>query len=297
MPTHHCDLIWKHLGLRRGYAATALALLGTLGLAGCVVEVPTPHVTPDQNLMPADETGPWTNRAPSEKERLLARSDFSVELIRFTDLRRPRSMEMETPDQIIEDYVPDTLLQGVTTQVPAIVGKYLAYRPRMEKDYAVELELNKLTTTIKTGSFWSGSWGRYAVELEMTAIARRPDSTVVLQKTYHVQREQGRESYNGYGPSKERDRARLYDLTENTLREVAAEIGWDIRQRDARMWRPKPAVPLQEATPPVVPATPSAVPLTMPESATPDLPNSPPSEFVSTTVDVSSSALPEPRSF
>ncbi|RYG58965.1 MAG: hypothetical protein EON60_11840 [Alphaproteobacteria bacterium] len=211
-----------------------LAVLGT-SLSACV-DMPGLNVSKGTDSLPMDETGEWTYRDPSEKELLLARSDFSVEMVRFTDSRRPRSMELQSDDQMIYQYDPDTLMGGVSYNVPAILGKYLSYRPRMPKNYKVEVELKRLTTVIKAGTLWSGSWGRYNVDLEVTMIARRPDSTVVARKSFRYNKDQRREDFNGRGPTKERDRTRMYDLTETLLRKAAEDIGWEIRQRDARRW-------------------------------------------------------------
>ena len=230
--------------------ALAVLLLGST-LTACAPI--TRSFSTGRETMPLDETGPWTNRAPTEKELLLSRSDFSVELVRVTDARYPRSMEALSRDQSIYQYDPDTLLGGVSTQVPAILSKYLSYRPKQPKHYKVEIEIKKLRADILTGTFWSGFWGRYRAELELKVIARRPDSTVAVQRVYTFKQEQQREDYDGRGPSKERDRARMYDLVESLIRKSAEDIGYDIRQRDARKWKaPAPqSIPTQLNRPPV----------------------------------------------
>lgn len=232
----------------------AAALVG-----GCVVEVPNPLDAYDsgRDRMPLDETGPWTNKPPTEKELLLSRSDFSVEIVRFTDNRRPRSMEMLSDDQLIYQYDPDQLLGGVSYQVPGILGKFLSYRPKQPKHYKVEVDLKRLETVIKTGTLRSGSWGRYSVAMDVQVTVRRPDSSVVFIRTYRYTPTQRRDDYDGRGPSKERDRARMYDLVEASLREAAEDIGWDIRQRDARRWKaPAPqSIPPRLNQPPVNRAT------------------------------------------
>jgi hypothetical protein len=228
-------------------------LLGT-SLGGCIFEIPTPtlDLSKGNDRMPVDETGPWTYRDPTEKELLLARSDFSVEIIRFTDSRRPRSMELSGGDQMIYNYDPDVLLGGTTYQVPGMLGKYLSYRPKMPKHYKVEIDLKRLNTVIKAGTFWSGSWGRYHVDYVIDVIARRPDSTIALKKTFTYSVDQPREDTNGRGPTKERDRARMFDLTESMLRKGAEDIGWNLRMRDARIWKaPAPAtIPTRLNIPP-----------------------------------------------
>lgn len=224
-------------------------------LAGCIIEIPTPTLdaSTGRDRLPIDETGPWTARDPTEKELLLARSDFSMEVVRFTDSRRPRSMEVDSADQNIYVYDPDVLMGGVSYNVPAILGKYLSYRPKMPKHYKVEIDVKRLRTNIKTGTLWSGSWGRYSVDMELQVTARRPDSTVAMVKTFRYDQTQPREDHNGRGPTKERDRARMFDLTESVLRKAAEDIGWNLRQRDARTWKaPAPqSIPTRLNLPPV----------------------------------------------
>jgi hypothetical protein len=224
-----------------------VAIMGTsLGACSTVFDKGTER-------LPVDETGVWTFKDPTERELLLARSDFSVEMVRFTDARRPRSMELASNDQMIYQYDPDTLLGGVSYNVPAILSKYLTYRAKMPKHYKVEVDVKKLTTVIKTGTLLSGSWGRYSVEIELDVIARRPDSTVAFSRNLKFSREQRREDYNGRGPTRERDRARMHDLAESLLRKAAEEIGWNIRQRDARKWEVEApqSIPTRLNLPPV----------------------------------------------
>lgn len=244
------NTVWTSVG-RRAARHHGLALAAGLLLAGCVLEVPTPdfgngisHRT--EYGFPVDETGAWTQHGATAREKAIAASNFSMELVKFTDARRPRSLEAETPDQIIHQYDPDQLLQGLKFRIPNIMERYLAYKPHQPKNYKLEVELVRLRTLVKTGTLWSGSWGRYSVDMELRVIARRDDSTVVMQRTYHLAEEQPRQSHLGRGPSKERDRARMYDLTESMLRKICEQIGWDLRQRDARVWnpaRPAPAGP------------------------------------------------------
>ena len=232
----------------------ALALVGT-SLGGCIISIPTPSLdlSSGRDRLPLDETGPWTASDPTQKELLLSRSDFSMEIVRFTDGRRPRSMELDSKDQTIYQYDPDVLMGGVSYNVPAILGKYLSYRPKMPKHYKVEIDVKRLVTKIKTGTFMSGSWGRYSVDMELAVTVRRPDSSVAMVKTLRYDEEQPREDHSGRGPSKERDRARMFDLTESVLRKAAEDIGWNVRQRDARTWKVEApqSIPTRLNLPPV----------------------------------------------
>lgn len=188
---------------------------------------------------PADETGPWGIKGTHGKEFLVARDDFSVELVRFTDARRPRSLERGPAEQAMDVYDPDDLLAGVSTRLPALYEKYLTYKPRSVKNYKVEIELRELRTEVLNGDFWHGPFGRYKVKMEMEATARRPDSSVILRRGYRFEDVQKRKTYNGRSPSMEMDEARLIDLVDAAVRITARNFAYDIRQNDAKGWRPE----------------------------------------------------------
>lgn len=215
----------------------AMTLLAS-ALGACV---PTPRV---QQAMPEYEGVGDTDRKWTQRERLLARSDFSVEIVKLTDDRRPRSQAKEPDDKLLYAYLPEQLLGGVTYRLPVLFSKYMAYRPQKAKHYLVEIEVLKLRTVIAAGTlFVGGSNGRYQMEMDVIATARRPDSTVAVKRLYRVALEQARVSYNGRSPSAELDRSRMYDLVDDGVRELSERIGWDIRQKDARHWRMKPVPP------------------------------------------------------
>lgn len=186
---------------------------------------------------PPYEGAGYTDREPTEREKLIARSDFSVELVHFVDDRLPRSTALSAKDAVIYDYDPDQLLQGVTAKGPILINKYLAWRPKVAKHYRVEVELHRLHTRILTGTIISGNFGRYSAELEAHVVARRPDSQVVINRTYSLEAEQKRQTFNGRSPSVEMDRAREYDIAEDLFRKLAENIAWDLRQNDARTWK------------------------------------------------------------
>jgi hypothetical protein len=227
----------------------AVAML-PLALAGCADSGWNPFAARQRVVeYPPYEGEGYTEREPTEREKLLARADFSVEMVRFADARRPRSTALATPEGNIYDYEPDELLQGVTYKVPVLVNKYLAWRPKTEKHYRVEMELEQLHARIISGNLWSGNMGRYATDVEARVMVRRPDSQVVLNKVYTAVLEQKRPTFNGRNPSKEMDRARVYDLVEDAFRAIAEDIAWDIRQQDARKWKVDTSVPAAHMRP------------------------------------------------
>jgi hypothetical protein len=217
---------------------TLLSLCSLVMLSGCAY-FPAgwqPGASHLGEAMPVFEGGPWVNTRATEKEILLGRSDFSVELVRFTDNRRPRSSEFGPGETRFYIYEPDKILGGVDVRIPALIEKYLTYRPRRDKNYLVEIDLTELRMEVLRGNFISGSNGRYSIEMRMIATARRPDSTVILRRGYKVIDTNPRKTYNGRSPSVEMDRAQLDTLAEAAVRKMAEHIGWDIRQNDARRW-------------------------------------------------------------
>lgn len=187
---------------------------------------------------PPDETGPWGFKGTHPLETIAARSDFSVELVRLTDSRRPRSLERGPDEQFIDLYDPDNLLDGIPTRLAALYEKYLTYKPRSVKHYKVELDVRELRTEVLQGDFWSGPFGRYKVRLEIEALARRPDSQVVLRRGYRFEDTRPRKTYNGRSPSVSMDEARLIDLVDEAVRTTARNLTNELQRGDVRAWNP-----------------------------------------------------------
>ncbi|MFZ2587263.1 MAG: hypothetical protein WAZ18_03995 [Alphaproteobacteria bacterium] len=211
-----------------GATLLALALNGCSTLKGWTVR--------DATELPPYEGLGYTHREPTVQERILSASDFSVELVRFEDARYPRSTAFTAPDEVLYEYEPDELMQGITYRVPVLMNKYMAYRPVMPKHYKVEMELLTFQTRIIGGDWKSGRFGRYFTRVEARMVARRPDSRVVLNRVYRFNIEQTRDTFNGRSPTKEMDRGRMYDLGEALIRRLAEESAWDIRRFDAMRW-------------------------------------------------------------
>jgi hypothetical protein len=172
----------------------------------------------------------------TDREKVVFRSDFSVELNQFADQRTSRSLLAQQPKGIIYQYDPDDLLQGVTYRLPVLLETYLTYRPRKMRHYHVDVAVTELQTYIKTGNIFDGRFGRYAVRLELAVVVRRPDSRVVLARSYRQRLEATRSSYDGRNPTLETDRAAMFDLVDTAMRKTAENIGWDIRRNDYLRW-------------------------------------------------------------
>ncbi len=198
--------------------------------------------------MPPHESGKWVDGTPRERELLVAKTDFSMEVVRFTDIRRPRSLNQAPDEQFMDVYDPENVLQGITTRMPALYEKYLAYKPKQLKHYKVEFDLLDLRTEVLNGNLWSSRFGRYAIALELEVTVRRPDSSVILRRVYKVEDTQNRDSGNGRSPSQKMDEARLMALVDAAVRKTAMDLAWDVRQLDARRWKPERDVPVPTAS-------------------------------------------------
>jgi hypothetical protein len=242
-------------------------LVLALSLSGCVdIIMDTDWLVPNnEQVYPPYEGMGFTDRAPTEREQLISKSDFSVELVRFEDARRPRSTGITARDTIVYDYDPDTLLQSVTYKMPVLITKHLSYKPKLPKNYLAEVDLTTLHARIVTGDVFSGKMGRYTVHLEADVLVRRPDSFVAINKPYAIDRIGKRQTFNGRPPSEEMDRARQYDLVEDAIRSLAERIAWDLRQNDVRRWNVdktvKPSVNIRPTHPKLVKPEASTAPV------------------------------------
>ena len=230
-------------GRRPTILATALLAALALLVAGCTQQSAGIYAPPYAQ-------GPWSSpqTPPNAKELQLARAPFSVQLTRYADARLPESLAATTPEQRYYDYNPEELLQGSQVFIPATLEKYLAYRPHMPSHYHVETELRRLTTLIKKGTLFSGSWGRYAVDMEMLVTIRHPGrSAIITQRIFNANLEQPRPGNNGRSPTKEADRAAMVALSNQAVRTIAQNIGATIYRYNANLLREKTPAEQQAA--------------------------------------------------
>ena len=256
------------------HRALALLMAGSL-LGGCVT-IDWPAFGRDTaEAYPNYEGLGYKRRGWTQREQLLSRADFSVDVVRVSDERRPRNLQALPDDALIYQYEPDELLGGVTYRLPVLLNKYLAYRPKKPKHYLAEFEVVELRTVIAPGTFWAGGLGRYQTTLTMAVLVRRPDSRVAIRKVYSVELETPRQSFDGRSPSVEMDRGRMYDMAEDAVRLISEKVGWDIRQLDARYWRvtedapPPPPVRIERVGAETISPTfnqPAVLPNVLPES-------------------------------
>jgi hypothetical protein len=168
----------------------------------------------------------WNDRYHDKK---IAESDFMLEVIRFTDARRPRQWAPDVGQDVIYEYNPDELLSGVNYRFPVLLEKHFGITQAQRLVYLVEVELKELRTAIRTGGIRSGQWGEYDVKLEADVLVRRPDSSILMQETYDVRLDRTRRSKIGRSPAADLDKQRMFDLTEAAIRKVAQQTAWKVR--------------------------------------------------------------------
>ena len=174
----------------------------------------------------------------TSKIAVLGAPDFSIEVVRFTDNRYPRTLERKSTEQVLDTYDPETLLNGITTRMPAMYEVRLAGRARLPRHYKLEFEVRRLETDILRGTFLSGGFGRYAIHYEVEVLARRPDSTVILRKGYRFIDTKSRKTFNGRSPSLEQDQAMLVQMVEIAVQRTSELVAQDIARADSN-WRPE----------------------------------------------------------
>lgn len=181
----------------------------------------------------------WSQRAPlithdvwhDSRVKKLLESPFRLQVVNFVDGRRPSNMAPMTDSDILYEYDPNDLMNGVQYRLPVMFERQFARSSgNVEPTYMVELELRELRTSINTGGLKSGRFGRYDVALEVAITVRRQDSYVLLEKTYPVELDKVRRSQDGRGPSAEADRQRLIKLVDDATGRIAQQVGWHMRE-------------------------------------------------------------------
>ena len=167
-------------------------------------------------------------------------TDYTVKTILLEDERYPQSFTPEQADDVIYEYNPDELLDGVQYRLPVLFDKHFpGNRNLRDADsvrlYYAEIEVNHLRTMIRTATFDTPShFGRYVAELEVTVTIRLPDSTTLVRKSYSDREEIRRLSYSGRSPSAEMDRRRLYTMVEELVAKMAEDAARAARSKDNR---------------------------------------------------------------
>lgn len=202
---------------RQSFLLPTAALVLSLGLSACG----STYLSPDEN--------PFTNGSAKSKANILAKEDYTLEIIRFEDRRAARAAALDVTDDVIYEYEPDTLLGGVAHRLPVLFSKHFGYGLNKPNTLLVEMDVQKLKTLIKTGTFSSGTFGRYIVDLEIDVTVRDTDSLILLVDTYRQNFELTRKSFNGRSPSAEMDRSRAYQMVDEAVRRMAEEVALDAK--------------------------------------------------------------------
>jgi|GEM_PF-2459831 len=195
----------------------AVALVASLGLSACG----STYLSPDEN--------PFTNGSAKSKANVLAKENYTLDIIRFDDRRTARAAARDVTDDVIYEYEPDTLLGGVAHRLPVLFSQHFGYGLNKPNTLLVEMDVQKLKTLIKTGTFTSGNFGRYIVDLEIDITVRDTNSAILLVDTYRENFELRRKSFNGRPPSAEMDRSRTYQMVDEAVRRMAERVALDVK--------------------------------------------------------------------
>ena len=160
----------------------------------------------------------------------LKRSNFTIDLIRFTDARIPENFENMVSDEVIYEYVPDKIMHGVGSYLAPTINHYLKYGKRKENIYKMEVELKRVRTFIRTGDFLSGPFGKYVAALEGDVVIRDEDSKVIMQTSIQVVNEEKRKAIDGSHPNMKQDRKAMMIAVRNGAKTFALKSAWGLRK-------------------------------------------------------------------
>lgn len=206
------------LGNKDNIMYKLLILCAFVGVSGCV----TSYKAPEENPFEGEQT-----TIPKYLEKL----DFTMDIIRFEDRRRARSIPKDPTGNVIYEYDADQLLSGVSHRLPVLFSKHFGYGLVKPNTLLVEIDLQKLKTSIKTGTISTGKFGRYFIDLEADITVRDTDSSVLNTETYKQTFDLKRTSFDGRSPSSEMDRSRMYQVVEEAVRRMVADVVKDTKPR------------------------------------------------------------------
>ena len=171
----------------------------------------------------------------TQRLKILKGVDFSVELLTFNDNRLPESF-VPNPEQTTHwEYEPDKLLGGVKLRIPALMRAALNFNPQQvtasERQFLAEIDLRMLRTNILTGTFTSGPYGRYNVEVQADVVVRDRASRAVLNQPFRVVLQKNRPAYRGGQTPAKVDEARMMKLADSAIQTLATDIAWALKDR------------------------------------------------------------------
>ena len=169
--------------------------------------------------------------AHMELEPVLKNSRMNLKLVRFADNRRPESLAHDTEQNVIYEYTPDKILQGVVPHLQSIFQRYLTGARDNSEDVFLEVELKHIRTVIRTGRMFTGRGGEYQVEMEVRAIARHGNSKVFMDEKYTAESFERRELEGGRHPSIQQDRKNMLLLVERTTHDLLQQIASKARRK------------------------------------------------------------------
>lgn len=171
------------------------------------------------------------HRMGDAKEDALKREEFYIDLASVVDRRRGEDRYVRpTGAGKIYEYDPNSFLQGLETYVKNAYEGKLSRISRGTKRLVVDLEIEKFKMQISKGSFFTGPYGRYEVDMTYTMIVRDHNSDVIFTDTIEYHEDQKRDAYRGHHPSSKQDEAVMKKMVRDAVQKTAVDMGWLIHR-------------------------------------------------------------------
>ncbi|MFT7434160.1 MAG: hypothetical protein ACI9TY_001808 [Alphaproteobacteria bacterium] len=158
------------------------------------------------------------------KNDTLKEEQFKLNLTRVTDLRSPEDRVPSDTSNIIYDYRPDHLVNGLEGYVKSSVNKYMNYPDDAQTQLGLEIDIKKFKTTVEHA--WFKRYGQYRVDAEFEFLVRDADSRVLMRETVVVGDSQWRQAFKGALPSAKRDRNEMKKLVKTMMSDITLDLGW-----------------------------------------------------------------------
>lgn len=169
-----------------------------------------------------------------DKIAALAQEDFSVDVGPFRDNRTASSFVADPENSVIYEYQVDKLLQNTAMYLQHGLQRNMQFGPRKQQVYVVEGSITKTNIAIRSGSFFTGHWGRYVIAIDTEIVVRNPDSSIVTRTPVSIKHEMSRHSQNGRNPTADQDRSRILKVLDQAVRDMAVQIAWKVRRAHLR---------------------------------------------------------------
>ena len=161
------------------------------------------------------------------KKDALKREEFELHLASVVDRRDPADRAVvPTGEGKIYEYDPNEFLQGMEVYVKSALSGRLRRVSDGNIKLVVDLEIEKFRTWIRSGTFLSGPYGHYEVDMAVNMIVRDEQSNILLSEHVEYKDSKRRLPYRGHHPSAVADSKEMKKLVVEGIEGLSTKMGW-----------------------------------------------------------------------